>query len=61
MPEAAMYKDDFSMSRQNDIWFTREVGSIKTKAISHLVQYASDEPFRLSIMTLHPGHDATSL
>lgn len=60
VPEAAMYEDDASPTRKNDVGAPNEQTSFQAKAESMPVQERTNLNLRLCIPPSDPGHHATA-
>lgn len=56
MPKASPHIDYFFPVREHQIWFTRECRFVETKAVTHLVDEASNDQLRLGILAADLAH-----
>lgn len=60
MKKAAMDKDDRAKSGKRQVGRTGQIPSMQAEAIPHRMHKAPDLQLKLSVLTLHSAHDATS-
>lgn len=60
MPEASMYKDTDPQSRQYNIWFTRQILTVKPIAIAVGMQKPAHQHFRLRVLASNSRHHSGS-
>ncbi len=56
MPETSMHKDHCLVFRENQIWFSRQLFSMKPEAKPSAMQVFSYQKFWLGVLALNTGH-----
>jgi len=60
MPEASVYEHHRLVTRQDDVWSTGKVASVKAEAVAELVQRPSDGELRLRVPLTDARHHGAS-
>jgi len=60
VPKTPVHEDDLSPARENDIWRTWEIASMKPEAVADTVEEATYDQFRRGILALNAGHQSAS-
>jgi hypothetical protein len=61
VPEASMHENYFSLAGKYQIWLSRQVWPMKPVAVSHAMNQAPDEQFRMGVLGTHATHPLASL
>ena len=56
MPEAPVNKNDSSSARENYVWLSRKVFSVKPVSVSVRPQQLPNKSLRFSVLALYSGH-----
>lgn len=61
VPEAAVHEDDGAVFRENNIWLSRQIFSVKAVSVSKSVKDRANSHFRFGIPTSYRSHISTAL
>ncbi len=61
MPETAVHKNGQAVARQSNVWFARQVTSMKSEAIAQAMERAPDGKLRRCVLLTYACHVGTAL